>query len=101
MREPDLPYSTEIFGSGNFHPDKGKLSPIFKSGFPGVPSSVASLGDSIGKIGIDFPNPWLTKILEEKFWSQKFIRLKFGPPRFRQNWSYELENPYTSLCFHI
>ena len=65
VREPDLPYSTEIFGPGDFHPDKGKLSPIVKFGFPGVPASVASLGDSIGKIGIDLPKPWLTKILEE------------------------------------
>ena len=38
-----------------------------------MPSSVASLGDSIGEIGIDFPSPWLTKILEENFWSQKFV----------------------------
>ena len=73
-REPDLPYSTEILGRGNFHPDKAKLSPIFKFEFSRVPGSVASPGDSIGKIGIDFPSPWLTKILGENFWSQRFDR---------------------------
>ena len=73
VREPDLPYSTEILGRGNFHPDKAKLSPIFKFEFSRVPGSVASPGDSIGKNCIDFPSPWLTKIIEESFWSQKFV----------------------------
>ena len=70
---PDPGYSTFAAWVGIFGPDKGKLSPIFKFEFPGVPSSVASLGDSIGEIDIDFPNPWLTEILEENFWSQKFV----------------------------
>ena len=33
---------------------------------------MASLGDSIGEIPNDFPSPWLTKIIEENFWSQNF-----------------------------
>ena len=73
VRGPDPPYSNAVAGVGIFDPDKGKLSPIFKSEFPGVPSSVACLGDSIGKIGIDFASPWLTKVLEENSWSQKFV----------------------------
>ena len=67
MRGPGPPYSTEIPWVGKFHPDKGKPSPTFEFEFSGVPESVASLGDSSGKIGIDFPSPWLTKIIEENF----------------------------------
>ena len=73
VREPDLPYSTEIFWVGKFHPHRGKLSPIFKSGFRRAPGSVASPGDSIGEFPIDFTSPWLTKILEENFWSQENV----------------------------
>ena len=62
---PDPRYSTDVAGVGILIPRRGKLSPIFKFEFPGVPGSVASPGDSIGEISIDFPSPWLTKILEE------------------------------------
>ena len=69
---PDPRYSTYLAGVGILIPRRGKLSPIFKFEFPGVPESVASPGDPIGENPIDFPSPWLTKILEENFWSQKF-----------------------------
>ena len=75
MPGPDPRYSTAAGGVGIFDPDKGKLSPIFKSEFPGVPSSVASLGDSIGKIGIDFPSPWLTKVLEDQIFGARNLFL--------------------------
>ena len=53
---------------------------------------MASPGDSNPKIGIDFPSPWLTKILEENFWSQEIIRRMFGSLGLRHDLGRQPEN---------